>query len=484
MHASKFESDLGINLHYAHRAHTSALLDAFRDGLVGSMHTETVFLFIKRNLRRIMTLLPAALYLLACRVGIDSSAAASSNRAEIEFSHETARSAYDFVNSIGANTHLSYFDRQYGDFPFVEKELASIGIRHLRDGVHLQNSDYNSMLYGRFAQLGKMGIRFDAVVDPRSNLGPITPELLQRVYDLSGQTIECFEGPNELDISNMNGWSDLDRSYNETLFKAARAMPEGTRIKVISPSMAFASHGGAVGDLSKRIDFGNLHSYPAGKMPAILFPDQQIFAKEISGGNQVIVTETGYHNALNDHNDQPAVSEAAAAKYMPRLFLEDFAHGIPRSYLYEFLDEATDPGLKDNQLHWGLIRANGTEKPAFTALKNLISELSDTAEPARLQQLPWALSYTNAQTHHLLVQKSDGEFDLIFWQEIPSYDPKRQVDIANAADNTFLTLGRQARSVTVYEPALQAQALHTYTGVTQIPLAIPDHPLVVRILMP
>ena len=448
------------------------------------MHSETVFPFIKRNLRRIAPLLPAALYLLACRVGIDSSAAASSNRAASEGKPETASSAYDFVNSIGANTHLSYFDRLYGNFPLVERELASIGIHHLRDGVHLQNSDYNSMLYGRFAQLGKMGIRFDAVVDPRSNLGPITPELLQRVYDLSGQTIECFEGPNELDISNMNDWSEIDRSYNETLFKAARAMPAGARIKIVSPSMAFASHGGAVGDLSKRIDYGNLHSYPAGKMPAILFPDQQIFAKEISGDDQVIVTETGYHNALNDHKDQPAVSEAAAAKYIPRLLLEDFAHGIPRSYLYEFLDEAPDPTLKDNQLHWGLVRADGSEKPSFVALKNLISELSDTAEPARQMQLPWMLSYTSPQTHHLLLQKSDGEFDLIFWQEIPSYDPKRQVDLANPPENTLLTLGRQARSVTVYEPALQAQPLRIYSSITQIPIEIPDHPLVVRILMP
>ncbi len=223
---------------------------------------------------------------------------------------------------------------------------------------------------------------------------------------------------------------------------------------------------------------------PPARCRQFSFPDQQIFAKEISGDNQVIVTETGYHNALNDHKDQPAVSEAAAGKYIPRLFLEDFAHGIPRSYLYEFLDEAPDPSLKDNQLHWGLIRADGSEKPAFVALKNLISELGDTAEPAQQRQLPWALSSTNSQTHHLLLQKSGGEFDLIFWQEIPSYDPRRQADIANPLEHTLLTLGRQAKSVTVYEPAVQAQPLRTYSSVTQIPLEIPDHPLVVRILMP
>ena len=56
---------------------------------------------------------------------------------------ETPLSAYDFINSIGLNTHLNYFDRIYGNFPLVERELKSVGVLHLRDGVHLQNSDYN-----------------------------------------------------------------------------------------------------------------------------------------------------------------------------------------------------------------------------------------------------------------------------------------------------------------------------------------------------
>lgn len=421
----------------------------------------------------------------SCHTGIDASVAASAGGAvKPQPSPETARSAFDFVNSIGANTHLNYFDRLYGNFPFVKHELASIGIRHLRDGVHLQNSDYNSTFYSRWVQLGKMGIHFDAVVDPRSNLGPITPELLQRVYDLSGHTIESFEGPNELDISSMNDWSKVDRDYTETLYNAVRAMPNGDGVRVISPSMAFASHGVAVGDLSKRVDFGNLHSYPAGKMPAVIFPEQTLFAREISGNNQVIVTESGYHNALNDHTDQPAVSETASAKYIPRLFLENFAHGIPRTFLYEFLDEASDPALRDNQLHWGLIRSNQTEKPSFTAIRNLISELNDSTRPAHLQQLSWTLSYNNSSTHHLLLQKSDGEFDLILWQEIPSYDPRRQTDISNPPVEALLTLRQKAKSVSLYEPVVQSDPLRTYQATAQIPIEIPDHPLVVRILMP
>ena len=114
-------------------------------------------------------------------------------------------------------------------------------------------------------------------------------------------------------------------------------------------------------------------------MPSILFPEQTDLARIMCGTKPIVITESGYHNGLNDHSDQPGVSESAAAKYIPRLYLEDFANGIARTYLYEFLDESADSGLKSFQLHWGLIRADGSEKPAFIALKNLIGEVNDAA---------------------------------------------------------------------------------------------------------
>ena len=368
-------------------------------------------------------------------------------------------------------------------FPLVERELRSIGIRHLRDGIHLQNADYNSTLYGRWIQLGKLGIRFDAVLDPRSNLGPLTPALLENVDQLSGHTIESFEGPNELDISGMPDWISADQSYQRTISAAARSMSDAGQIRLVGPSLAFASHGSALGSYGDSIDEGNLHPYPAAQMPSAVFPEQTDLAKVMFGEKKIVITETGYHNALNDHSDQPGVSEQAAAKYIPRLFLEDFAHHMPRTYLYEFMDEAPDPGLANNQMHWGLVRADGSEKPAFNALKRLITELDDSAEPAQPMQLAWSLGRGGEPIHHLLLQKSNDEFDLILWQEIPSYNFKSQSEIVNRDATAVLTLGHRARSITLYEPYLQAEPIKSFTGTTSVPLAIPDHPLVIAILL-
>lgn len=395
-------------------------------------------------------------------------------------STETARSALDFLSSVGINVHLNYFDTLYGQFPLVQRELGLLGVRHVRDGIHLQDPDYNRMLYQRWIVLGHSGVRFDAVLDPRSNLGPVTASLLERIDQLTGHSIESFEGPNELDVSKLGDWASIDRDYQEAICSSVRSMTGRRSIRIIGPSMAFASNSSRVGSIGDCIDAGNLHPYPSAKMPSIIFPEQMDLATSISGNKAVVFTESGYHNALNDHSDQPPISESAAAKYIPRLFLETFSRGIPRTYLYEFMDETPDPELTHFQLHWGLIRSDGSEKPAFVALKNLMTELSDKAQPASLEELKWSLTRTNAQTHHLLLEKSSGEFDLVLWQEVNSYDLSRQMDIANEPLGTVLILGKQASQVEVYEPTVQGQAMRVYNNLTAVPLGIPDHPLVVK----
>ena len=429
---------------------------------------------------RSFLLLVISFFLLLCNQGRSENRVASAEPTARR-SSETAQSAFDFVNSIGVNTHLNYFDRTYGNFQLVERELKSIGIRHVRDGVHLVNADYNKAVYDRWSQLGSIGVRFDAVLDPRSALGTLTGDKLDQVEKLAGDKIESFEGPNELDISNIPDWASVDREYQKDVYQSVKSMTSAKPIDTIGPSLAFASKGSSVGNISDRVDYGNLHPYPAGKMPASVFPEQLVLAKEVSGDKKIVITESGYHNALDDHSDQPAVSETAAAKYIPRLFLENFSQGIRRTYLYEFLDEAPDPGLTNFQMHWGLLRSDGSEKPAFTAVKNLINELSDSAEPAHLEQMTYSLSTSNTEICHLLLQKSDGQFLLILWQEVSSYDGKKQQDIAVSPQPVTLMLDHSARSISTYEPTVQAQPSHVYANVAKVSLEVPDHPLVIQI---
>jgi hypothetical protein len=425
-------------------------------------------------------LLASSLLILFANPGARGAPAAEAARIAPSAPDKT-RSAYDFVNSIGVNTHLNYFDRTYGNFSLVERELESAGIRHVRDGVHFVSSQSDNGVYRRWAKLGGDGIRFDAVLDPRNQLGPLTQEKLEQIDQLTDGAIESFEGPNEMDVSNIGDWASVDRSYQKEIYRSVRLMTDSRSIAVIGPSMASASNGSVLGNIGEWVDYGNLHPYPAAKMPSAVLPDQTQKAEFMFGSKPIMITESGYHNALHDHHDQPAVSESAGAKYITRLFLEDFLHGIARTYLYEFFDEAPEPGLTDLQMHWGLIRSDGSEKPAFSAVKNLIGELRDSTEPKELQQLAYSLNTNNISVHHLLLQKSDGEFDLILWQEVPSYDYQNQTDIAVPQEPVTLTLGRNAVSIRAYEPAAKAEPLQVLFNTARVDLRVPDHPVVVQI---
>ena len=79
-----------------------------------------------------------------------------------------------------------------------------------------------------------------------------------------------------------------------------------------------------------------------------------------------MATETGYHTLARP--GRAGVSEAAAAIYIPRLLLNNFAAGVKRTFLYELLDEGMSP--HDNEQHWGLVRYDGAPKPAYHTLSN------------------------------------------------------------------------------------------------------------------
>ncbi len=46
-----------------------------------------------------------------------------------------AQSVADFRDSIGVNTHISFYDTVYGDWARLVDKMDELGIDHLRDGA-------------------------------------------------------------------------------------------------------------------------------------------------------------------------------------------------------------------------------------------------------------------------------------------------------------------------------------------------------------
>ncbi|HSB55849.1 MAG TPA: hypothetical protein VLD58_15915, partial [Gemmatimonadales bacterium] len=246
---------------------------------------------------------------------------------------------------------------------------------------------------------------------------------------------------------------------------------------VYGPSFGRAGNAPGVGAMSQWMDFGNIHPYPGGLMPLSNVRDHQSKVRGPVGTHPIVVTETGYHTALQWKGDHPGVSEQAMAHYVPRLFLDYYAAGIPRTYLYEFVDEGTDPAQREQ--NFGLLRADGSEKPAYASLKNLIGLLKDPGPAFTPGQLEYGVEGDTTGVNVMLFQKRDRRFYLAVWQEVPSYDQAAKIEARVDDRKLRIQLG-QAGHLKVYLPVKSAEPALELDGST-VDLSVPDSPVIVEI---
>ncbi len=402
-----------------------------------------------------------------------------------ESAPEEARSADSFVDSVGVNVHLNYFDTVYSDIALVKSKLSGLGVRHIRAGGHLSdNADYNRALYSRVQELETAGVRTTLGVDPR-NLGTrtIDREKIGRLAELAGPALEGFEGPNELDISGRPDWSGELRSYQKDLYEAVKSNPSTSDMPVIGPSLAHAHNAREVGDISDRLDFGNMHPYPGGHHPGTRALDDYNIAnsRKMSADKPMMPSETGYHNAVRHTGGHKGVSERAASRYMPRLLLEHFNRNIPRTYAYELIDFKPDDTGANDQRNFGLLRNDGTEKPEFVALKNMLSLLDDPGPEFSTDSLDYSLEGDVEDVHQTLLQKRDGNFFLVLWQEVPSYDLDANKDVSVSGKSVTLSLNEGSREARTFLPVNSQRPTESYDASKRLRLTVPDHPLVVEL---
>jgi hypothetical protein len=216
----------------------------------------------------------------------------------------------------------------------------------------------------------------------------------------------------------------------------------------------------------------NQHPYPGDNTPkwAVDF-NVPCNAPMNAQRKPIVATETGYQTnfAVTYH---PPVSEAAEAKYVPRMYLVNFNAGWPRSFDYELLDHAP--------VGFGFIRTDGTWKPSLTALSRLLKLVADSGSAYTPGRLSYTLSGDLTNVHRTLLQKRDGRFYLMLWQEVSSFNGSTDQMITISPRSVTLTLG-SAATMRVYRPNQSATSIQQVTGATSISLSVPDEVLVVEI---
>ncbi len=385
---------------------------------------------------------------------------------------EAARSSDSFVDSMGVNIHCA-FGMYVTNWQAVTDAVGDIGFRTVRD-IPYNTDRLNSLTAATGAKLdiiAQNGWQIGAF-DVTTSFDPMWAQIKQLNH------VGYLELPNEPE--GLDNWVSQLHTWTTKLYDTARADPSFATTPIIATTVYNTS---AIADLTAYLDYGNMHSYPAGFLPTNAMAGNIALAQRLTGSKPIIATETGYNNAyLNDTNIySPGVTESASAKYLPRVFLEFFNAGIVKTFSYELVDSYVDATLKDQESHFGILRSDFSYKPAAVALKNLITLLKDPGSDFTPSSLDYSIAGGNADLRHTLLQKRDGTFWLAVWQEVLSYDPSTRSDLVISPLSITLTTAIPLVRATSYLPNDSVDPTGLFDATHTLNLSVDDRVLLVAL---
>jgi hypothetical protein len=374
------------------------------------------------------------------------------------------KSAAAFRDSVGVVTHIVYYDTAYGDWPRVVARLDELGVRHLRDGLYGNPSpswhDWNERYFQAVDLAAAHGMRFNFIVGKPGYPGGTLDQLLNVAGGRLRHATEALEEPNEFDHFNGGpGWAARLTRYSRELYRKVKRNPSLRRLPVVGPAFGTTTGAARVGDQRSYLDVGNIHPYTYG-----LSPDSRHMRAElargsaVSGRKPVWATEAGFHNAMRGPADQqPGVSERAAAVYLTRTFLQHFESGVRRTYAYELLDEQPERRGRDPEQHFGLLRHDFSPKPAYTALKNLLTLVGPANGHTRLRPLRVDVSGPS-DLHRIVLRKADGRYLVALWRTASVWDQVRERGLRVTPRRVSLTIPG-AKRIMAADPVRSARLL-------------------------
>jgi hypothetical protein len=171
-----------------------------------------------------------------------------------------------------------------------------------------------------------------------------------------------------------------------------------------------------------------------------------------------VTTETGWLTSGTG-----AITEEQQGRIFLNLFFSAFKQGFAYTFIYMLRDDEV-------QGYWGLFDTSYNPKKSGTYLHNLTTILADTGSRAP-GKLDYAIAAEPATVHDLLLQRSDGTFALVVWDERPS----------GGSDAVTVDLGISRAVVTVYDPTTGTSPGQTLHDVNAVPLTLSDHPVVIEL---
>lgn len=175
-----------------------------------------------------------------------------------------------------------------------------------------------------------------------------------------------------------------------------------------------------------------------------------------------VTTETG----TNIHGQ---VTEELQALNLLNLYLAQYKRGYDYTSVYLLRDRTDEAG---NQT-FGFFRPDYTPRKAANYLHNLTAILEDDNIVGSPGTLDYIIENRTRTIHDLLLQHSDGRFQLIVWGE-------RLI----GKDEVVVRLADVASHVRIFDPTIGTEPVRVLNDTSSIELSVSDHPFVIDISSP
>jgi hypothetical protein len=401
-----------------------------------------------------------------------------------------AVSSATFLSSLGVNTHI---DQGYNPVPYLAM-LQYTGIQNIRDGGRNLSGDL--MLHE------KAGIQVDVI-------GADVIGLIAAAKTLAAaDALLSIEGPNEpnnfpITYNGQRGGSDGSwapvAQLQKDIYITVKSDPSLYRYPVFH-----VSEGGAetenVGlqfltipknadtlfpEGTQYADYANPHNYVIGNGGT--YEDNQAWkaADPVLNGRwdglyggygktwkkgfrgypngqlqtlPRVTTETGWDSVENPGG------ERVQGTILVNTYLAQFKRGWRYTFIYELRDNEGGAG------HQGLYRDDATPKPSATFIHNLTSILADKTSVATPRQLSYAIADAPDTVHDLLLQKSNGTFELVVWGER-----------VTGSNDVTVKFSKKFPSIRIYDVTVGTTPVRTLANVSAVPLSLSDHAMIIEL---
>jgi hypothetical protein len=160
------------------------------------------------------------------------------------------------------------------------------------------------------------------------------------------------------------------------------------------------------------------------------------------------------------------VTEKMHGLHLMNLYLAQFKRGYAYTSVY-LLRDRTDEGGNQS---FGFFQADYSPRKAAIYLHNLTTILADNGSRAKSGRLDFTIPDQPDTVHQLLLQHSDGTFQLIVWGERLS-----------GQDRVTVRLGVTPAAIRIYDPTIGIEPVQTLANISSLELTLGDHPLVIAI---